>query len=363
MSSLPKLSKSLPAASSSQDRHLLPRERNLSHSIRPQKKGFYDASSFGLSNLRIRPLQESFKKISSAVCSFCDFCKLDELRNNFHQFYLSYELFLQYSLAVFNSQHPTDDKHSTLPRSAVMTSTRSMIRRWISFISSLNDVTVGGTLPLFPKIMSALSELTKQLDIVVQYFFVGGLNSKISDREMKSIDDLLTEIRWETMDYVAVLNNKKNGETNNQDRSTRMKDPFEANTSPQGFLYQNYAFKCFDAIRQMQSIFLHQMPNHNSRSGGLMVDKMNFAIALNEFADSVKGLYNFDSKGSEVRNAALEMNDSLSKVFSELGLPFELKMNSQDVTSSCEVIGESIQEPIPPPISRTLSPRRKRSGK
>lgn len=331
---------------------------------------FYNPNGFGLTNVRMRPLKEAEQKLEYAISNFCEICKVDvdmELMRARSAFTRSFTNFMQYATIVFNSQHPTDDSHILLPRSAVMITARKLIVDWAKFVKKLNEVTtqntpkqssstdnqsltvgetgaVGEVVPVvFPQLLKAIDDLNANLDIVLEYFYVGSMSSRISEKQTKAIDDKLGEIRKIVLDQIYSANsNSPQNQKKKLVSSTTVRTSDNNNTAyisnsmigSTGFTVNTFAEKCFDVINRIQALFLSEMPRQRSQAGKIIIDKINLTVALNAFADLVKALYNFDTIGSEARSAVVEMNDALTNTFEQLGLPFELKMVPKGANSN-----------------------------
>ena len=108
---------------------------------RHKNNKFYNPNGFGLTNVRMRPLKEAEQRFEEAISNFCETCKIDEdlqLMRSRSDFTHSFTIFVQYATIVFNSQHPTDDSHILLPRSAVMVTARKLIIDWARFVKKFN---------------------------------------------------------------------------------------------------------------------------------------------------------------------------------------------------------------------------------
>lgn len=362
----------------SQQPQQIPNRKKFSQTVNlapyQSKNGkFYNPSGFGLSNVRLRPLKEAENKFQIAIRNYCEACKIDEdmqLMRARSAFTQSFNNFVQYSTVVFNSQHPTDDSHILLPRSAVMITARRLIVDWARFIKKLNEITVqntpiqnssnndqssakpkikttGETIPaVFPQLLKAIDDLNVNLSIVLEYYYVGSISSRISGKQMKAIDDRLAEIRKIVLSQI--YSSKSQSNVNQKKMLVSSSDASAPNNDKQhstnsmmgstGFTVNTFAEKCFDVVNRIQAIFLSEMPCQRSQAGSIILDKINLTVALNAFADLVKALYNFHTYDEAARAAVIEMNDELTNTFKQLGLPFELKLVHK--TSNSENSGE-----------------------
>lgn len=325
--------------------------KSLTFSISPTKGKFYNASTFGLSNIRLRPLQNAHTHFQKSIIAFCDQSKIDsnlELTRARSQFDKSFEMFVQYITVIFNSQHPNDDPHILLAHSAVMNWTRRLIADWTKFVRKMNEVASGkqkisidqNQLPLtnlgssislvpviFPQIYDSLNELKNCLDIILDYYYVGSINSPISEQTMKFLDDKIIEIEHIIIDQISTQQQVDSSNTQQQQSMT---------IGTKGYTVQTFSEKCFDVINRIQSLFLKQMPMHRSKAGNIINAKMNLTISLNNFSELIKALYNFTIIGGTARSAIIEMNTELTNIFKELGLPFELKMDQNNENESSD---------------------------
>lgn len=323
-----------------------------------QKKGkFYNPNGFGLSNVRLRPLKEAEAKFELAIKNYCEICKMDEdmqLMRARSDFTRSFDKFVQYSTVVFNSQHPTDDSHILLPRSAVMITARRLIVDWARFVKKLNEITVqnklnqnsnnndqspedapkvtGKVVPaIFTQLLKVIDNLNADLSVVLDYYYIGSNDSRISEKQIKIIDDKLEEIRKIVLDQVyssksQVNQTKKLVTSSNVLSNSKTSNVSSSMIGSTGFTINTFAEKCFDVVTRIQAIFLSKMPCQRSQAGRIILDKINLTVSLNNFADLVKALYNFNTFDSAARSAVIEMNDEITNTFKQLGLPFELKM-------------------------------------
>lgn len=359
---LPHLNYTLPAQSNegnfsqtyrptSRQPQQVPNKKKFSQSMNLspyQKKNgkFYNPNGFGLSNVRLRPLKEAEAKFEIAIKNYCEICKIDEnmqLMTARSAFTRSFDKFVQYSTVVFNSQHPTDDSHILLPRSAVMITARQLIIDWALFVKKLNEITVqnklnqnqqsddssqttGKVVPVvFPQLLKAINNLNEDLSVVLEYYYIGSINSRISEKQIKAIDDKLEEIRKIVLDQIySSQTNQKKKLVSSSNLTTKMTSNSMIGST--GFTINTFAEKCFDVVNRIRALFLSEMPCQRSQAGRIIMDKINLTVSLNNFADLVKALYNFSTFDSAARLAVIEMNDELTNTFKQLGLPFELKM-------------------------------------